>query len=110
MKIEQEVRGRSLIIRLGGELDVKSAPEFREATEAALDRHSSNHLILNLENVSFVDSSGLGAILGRYRRLQQGGGRMSLVAPAPNVRRVMELSGLFKIMPVFRAEERALEG
>ncbi len=110
MKIEQEARGRTLIIRLGGELDVKTAPEFRETTEAAIDRHAPNHLVLNLGEVSFVDSTGLGAILGRYRRLQQSAGRMSLVAPAPNVRRVMELSGIFKIMAAYRSEERALEG
>ncbi|HEY3316556.1 MAG TPA: anti-sigma F factor antagonist [Bacillota bacterium] len=110
MKIEQEVRGRTLIIRLGGELDVKTAPEFRETTEAALERHAPNHLLINLDGVSFIDSTGLGAILGRYRRIQQGGGRMSLVAPSPNVRRVMELSGIFKIMPAYRSEERALEG
>lgn len=109
MKIEVERRGETLIVRCQGELDLHTAIQFREEVEAYLQRYKTIcNLILNLDGVSFVDSSGLGVILGRYKEIRQRGGQMILVHLQPQVHRVFELSGLFKIMTLRRSEEEAL--
>ncbi len=66
MLVEEEFTRGHVILRLNGELDLDSADEFRRRAEDALERHGSRRLIVNMRKVSFIDSSGLGAILGRY--------------------------------------------
>jgi stage II sporulation protein AA (anti-sigma F factor antagonist) len=97
-----------LIARVQGELDYCSAPAFRTAVEARLDETEALHLILNLEGLTFVDSSGLGALLGRYRRMVKAGGTVSLVGVSDQARRILEQAGIFRIIPVFKSEEQAV--
>jgi len=68
-----------------------------------------NNLILDATEISFIDSSGLGALLGRYKLIQQKGGRMSIFGVKPSVFRILELSGILKIIPIFTTESLALE-
>ena len=109
MKIEQEVCDGSVILRLDGELDLASADPFRNAADRALAATGSRRLILNLEGVTFIDSSGLGAILGRYRRISQAGGKMGIIGAAPQVLTILELSGILKIIPLYDSEGQALK-
>lgn len=109
MTAETRKMGRCLVVRLAGELDLHTAAEFREAVERRLDADESlTNLVLNLNRVDFVDSSGLGAILGRYKRISQRGGQVYLVRVGPRVRRIFELSGLFKILAEAGTEEEAM--
>lgn len=100
MKIDFEAGRNQLTVRLVGELDEHTATQFREAVEARLDEDEGRDLLLDLGAVSFIDSSGLGAILGRYKRISQTERRMAFVAASPQVRRILELSGLLKIIPL----------
>lgn len=104
MRIEWEARGGNLVVRLKGELDLLTADEFRRTVEEALDRTGARNLYLNLEGVTFIDSSGLGVILGRFKRISQMKGRMGIIGPTPAVRPILELSGIFRIMPVLESE------
>ncbi len=109
MSAEARKMGRSLVVRLAGELDLHTAIQFREVVESRLDADDSlTSLILNMSRVEFVDSSGLGAILGRYKRISQRGGQVYLVRVQPRVRRIFELSGLFKILSEAASEEEAV--
>lgn len=107
MKIDSEIAQDTVIMRLSGELDVHTAEIFKASADEFLDKGYSN-VILNLEEVSFIDSSGLGAILGRYKRISSNDGRMVIVKPKPHVRQVLELSGLRKIIPIYYSEKTAL--
>lgn len=98
----------NLVIRLGGELDLLVAEEFRNKLEQALADYPDKNILLNLKQVSFIDSSGLGVILGRYRKINLLGTQMALIEMQPQVKKIMELSGLFKIMAHFDSEEDAL--
>ena len=109
MRIEHEVSERGILVRLAGELDVASADAFRNTADRLLAATGSMRLFLNLEGVTFIDSSGLGAILGRYKRISQMNGRMGIIGAAPQVRTILELSGILKIIPLFDSEARALE-
>ncbi|NLW06398.1 MAG: anti-sigma factor antagonist [Clostridia bacterium] len=94
------MEGKELWARLKGELDMHSADELRRELEASLDHARPEVLLLDMEGVSFIDSSGLGVILGRYRRLKKQGGRMVICRPKPQVLRLLQLSGLDKIMTI----------
>lgn len=109
MLIETERIGPNLIVRVDGELDLVTSPLFREKVEKKLNQYEMiKHLILDLRKVNFIDSSGLGAILGRFKRLSQQGGRLSAVNVSPQVRRIFELSGLLKIMEIYNDRQQAL--
>lgn len=104
VQLEISVQGTSLVVRITGELDVLTAEQFRRQVEAALERHRARNLYLNLSGVTFIDSSGLGAILGRYKRVRQAGGRMALVSPTRAIRPVLEMAGLYRLMEVLDSE------
>jgi stage II sporulation protein AA (anti-sigma F factor antagonist) len=80
----------------------------RSAIENELKKGLYTNLILNLKGLDFMDSSGLGVILGRYKRVSQLGGKMILCSVQPSVQKIMEMSGLFKILPFFDDEKSAI--
>jgi stage II sporulation protein AA (anti-sigma F factor antagonist) len=106
--LDLECQGQTLIARLAGELDLQVADDLRARLDEALDQTGAANLVLNLEKVSFMDSSCLGVILGRYKRVAGNQGEMAFVAAPPRVRRVLELSGLFRIGKEFPNEKAAL--
>lgn len=108
LKIELEVKQDVLCIRLSGELDHHSADELRDRTVNAIENNNIHHIVLNLENLSFMDSSGLGVILGRYKQIKQLNGEMVVCAISPPIQRLFDMSGLFKIIRLEPTEENAL--
>ncbi|MBO8129859.1 MAG: anti-sigma factor antagonist [Peptococcaceae bacterium] len=109
MQVELEVNGRCLIARLSGEIDLNVADNLRAQLEQALnDNPNVRHLIFNTRNVSFLDSSGLGVILGRYKRISTHGGKMAFTGLQDPVRKVLELSGVTKLSYQFSTEEEAV--
>jgi stage II sporulation protein AA (anti-sigma F factor antagonist) len=108
--IETERVGTNLIVTVDGELDLETSPEFRNLVEAKLDQYQTiTHLILDLKKVNFIDSSGLGVILGRFKRISQDGGRMSAINVSDQLKRIFELSGLLKIMNIYNDRKQALD-
>ncbi len=108
--IETERIGSNLVVTIDGELDLETSPEFRKVIEEKLDSYKTiRHLILDLKKVHFIDSSGLGVILGRFKRITQDGGRMSAVNVSDQVKRIFELSGLLKIMNIYPDRKDALD-
>ncbi len=109
MRIETKRLGKTLVVRCSGELDLAAAADFRRMVDAELaEWESLRDIVLNLGQVTFVDSSGLGAILGRYKRIQQRGGRMVLVEVPSVLRKLLEFSGIFKLLPTRASEDEAL--
>ena len=108
MQLDMEHRQDTLVVRLGGELDLGVADKLRLTLDKELFQGKIRHLIINLSRVTFMDSSGLGVILGRYKRLTHQGGKVVLVGAQPPVKRILELSGLLQIMEDFPDEAKAL--
>lgn len=102
-------KDRVLLVRLEGELDHHSAARLRADVEKEIESGLVKHLVLNLEHLSFMDSSGLGVILGRYKQIRANGGEMVVCAISPAVHRLFEMSGLFKIVRLEANEQFALE-
>lgn len=109
LKVSMEMERNTLIVRLAGELDHHTSDQVREKIEAELDKGIINNLVFNLEELSFMDSSGLGMMLGRYKKVRQLDGKMSLCCLKPNVYKIFELSGMFKILTVYETENEAIK-
>lgn len=91
-----------LWVKPDGELDMATADEFREALTDALTAGGFRHLWLDLSAVTFIDSSGLGVLLGRFRALQPLGGSIIITKPNEQVYRLLVASGLHRIMEIDR--------
>ncbi|HHU33281.1 MAG: anti-sigma F factor antagonist [Zhaonellaceae bacterium] len=108
MNIKTRVEQNALIVTVFGELDLVIAEQFKAVIEKELENLKINTLILDLKEVTFIDSSGLGAILSRYKMLSEKHGRMALINPQPAVKRILELSGILRIINIYEDLNRAL--
>ncbi|MBA2873322.1 stage II sporulation protein AA (anti-sigma F factor antagonist) [Anoxybacillus caldiproteolyticus] len=104
-----EVRHDVLLIRLSGELDHHTAEELRAKVTDMIEKEQIRHIVLNLEHLTFMDSSGLGVVLGRYKQIKNLGGEMIVCSISPTVKRLFEMSGLFKIIRLESDEQFALK-
>jgi stage II sporulation protein AA (anti-sigma F factor antagonist) len=109
LKIDMETKHDVLCIRLSGELDHHTADELREKAITVIEKNEIRHIVLNLEHLAFMDSSGLGVILGRYKQIKQVHGEMVVCAISPAIQRLFDMSGLFKIIKMELTEEFALQ-
>ncbi|MDA1474995.1 anti-sigma F factor antagonist [Bacillus changyiensis] len=107
--IDFNVKESVLCIRLTGELDHHTAEALRKKVNEHLQKNKICHIVLNLGELSFMDSSGLGVVLGRYKEIKQLGGEMIVCAISPSVKRLFDMSGLFKIIRLEQSEQHALE-
>lgn len=100
MTIVHTVQGNRITVAVSGDLDLKTAGPLRETLDRLLDRYRDKQLVLDLAEVDFVDSSGLGVILGRYRKMKGEGRTLAITGVKPSVRVVMEFAGLPAIIPI----------
>lgn len=108
MNLKVKHYGSTLRVLVSGELDMKVADKFRRALDAGLNRYPESDLLLDLSGVGFIDSSGLGVILGRYKRVIKEGRVIAICGAQPQVQRILELSGIMKIIGVYTTESDAL--
>ncbi len=98
MGFNTEQIGNTLVVKLNGEIDQHCTSEIRDEIDREVDIKNVSTLIFDLGDVTFMDSSGLGMIMGRYKKLKAMGGKLMLVRPRPQVDRVLELSGIKKLL------------
>jgi len=101
---------RNLIVRLGGELDHHSAAAAKDAIDAQISSLSAKNVIFDMSRLTFMDSSGIGMIIGRYKLASAFGGGVRLAGASPGVLRLIEISGLQKIIRHYPTLDEALAG
>ena len=94
-----------LLCRPVGAIDAFSVSEFRAAVAAV---PSATSLVVDLSGVSFLDSAGLGALIGAVRRLRQLGGEVTIAAPRPLIARVLHTTGFDRIVSIFASVGEAV--
>ena len=97
MRYETEQIGGALVVKLYGEIDQHCVSEIRDDIDRQIAIRNINSWIVDLGGVEFMDSSGIGMIMGRYKNMVSRGGKMMLVRPQPQVDKVLELSGIKKL-------------
>jgi stage II sporulation protein AA (anti-sigma F factor antagonist) len=108
LEIQMEHHRKALIVRLRGELDHHTAEVLKAQMEAAILKQEVSHVILSLKELEFMDSSGIGVIIGRYKQVMAKGGKMVVCDVNPHVYRLFEMSGMFKILTFQENERHAL--
>ena len=94
------------MLALHGDLDLNTAPSLRLALIEAID--ARERVVVDLEGVDFIDSAGLGVLLGGLKRAKDTGGDVLLVATGQNVVRVLELTGLTRAFAIHPSRAAAL--
>ena len=97
-----------LILRMKGELDDVSVTDLRIRITKYIDNYKINHLILNLSELTFLDSSGIGFIIGRYHQLKKNNGDITISNINRDIEKIIYVSGLAKICKIRESEEACL--
>ncbi|GMA60681.1 anti-sigma F factor antagonist [Alicyclobacillus fastidiosus] len=109
MSVNSRYENGVLVISLQGELDHHAVEQMRDDIEEQLAHSDYQGLVMSFRNIDFMDSSGLGLILGRFRSVSQRGGQMALCEVGPSLKKLFEMSGLLKVLPLYEAEDVAVQ-
>ena len=107
-----DTAGSILSIRIRGEIDHHTAAAIRQGIDATLFEKRPKTLILDLSAVGFMDSSGLGLIMGRYSVMKELGGEMTVWDPSPETRAILTLAGMERLVKIVypQGEEPTADG
>ncbi|MBE6839159.1 MAG: STAS domain-containing protein [Ruminococcus sp.] len=97
MAVRTETDGKSVIAYISGEIDHHSAAAIRKVIDSEIEKNAANLLTLDFSDVTFMDSSGIGLVMGRYRLIKGYNGKVIVQNPPAAIKRVMRLSGIDKI-------------
>lgn len=108
--IHYEIRRNCLIVYVTQELDHHAVTSLREQSDKLIDAGNVRHIIFDFQDVDFMDSSGIGLIMGRYKRVMFRGGSAAVSHVGEEVERIFRLSGLYKIIEKYTTPEEAVQG
>ena len=100
MSVDISVNGEVTTAYLCGEIDHHSAASIRAAIDNAAELNMPSLLVLDFTRVSFMDSSGIGLVMGRYRNLVRRGAKLHITGTSPQIYKVMRLSGIEKLSTI----------
>ncbi len=98
MEIKIENIGTTLVAKLEGELDHHTAPILRDTLDREISLNNTVNIVLDFDGITFMDSSGIGVIVGRYKQISARGGKVMVIRVKPQVDKIFEISGLKKIL------------
>ena len=108
MHIKFTNRGTTLIIRIIGELDHHTAEYVRQKIDGELLKSTTRNIIFDFSELSFMDSSGIGVIIGRYKNILKLNGKAAVVNTNDQIMRILDMSGILKIIPVYKSLDDAV--
>ncbi len=98
MDIKVEAIGTTLVVKLYGEIDHHTASEIKTVIDKELMLKNIINIVMDFDGVTFMDSSGIGMIVGRYKQITARGGKMMIIRVKPQVDKILEISGLKKVL------------
>ncbi len=104
----RETDGDCNIVELAGEIDVYTSPKVKDALGELIDRGVYN-LVIDLEKVRYIDSTGLGVLIGGLKRVREHGGTVNLVCTNPQIKKIFDITGLVKIFGIYDSEDAAMK-
>ncbi len=100
---------RATVVEVAGEVDLHSAPQLRAEIGRAIEQSAPPRIVVDLAGVTFLDSTGVGVLVGALKRAREAGGLLHFCNPQPRVCRVFEVTGLLGALPLFATRDEALE-
>ena len=107
LSLETHQEKNRTIIEVGGEIDVYTAPKLREAITSLVDE-GQRDLIIDLEKVEFMDSTGLGVLVGGLKRVRTHEGSLELVCTQERLLKIFRITGLGKVFAIHSSQAEAL--
>ena len=95
------------ILNVCGDVDVYTSPKVKESINALIEKEIYN-IVVNLEDVRYVDSTGLGVWIGALKRVKEHNGNIVLVCTNPQIKKIFQITGLVKIFSIFANNEDAI--
>jgi stage II sporulation protein AA (anti-sigma F factor antagonist) len=109
MLLKFEKSGRNLIIIMAGELDHHSAENVRIKIDNNIETMGFPNLIFDFSELNFMDSSGIGVIIGRYKKVSEYDGKVGIINMRSNIRKVFELGGIFNLIKEYKNYDEAVQ-
>jgi anti-sigma B factor antagonist len=107
MEINRRESGEIIIFDINGEIDLYNAPEIKDKIKDEMNKNKVN-IIINLDKVSYIDSSGIGVLISSLSNLKKVGGALKLINVYASVRKVFELTKLTSFFDIYDSEADAL--
>lgn len=108
MKLQTKIIEDSLLVKIIGELDHHTSEDIRNQLDSLLDLTSIKNIVFDLSQMSFMDSSGVGMFMGRYKKIKARNGMPIMIAIQNSNRRLLEMSGLFNIYQEYADYDEAM--
>ena len=99
LSLSTRTEGDRTVVEVGGEIDVYTAPKLREQL-VDLVADGKYHLVVNMENVDFLDSTGLGVLVGGLKRVRAHEGSLRLVCTQERILKIFRITGLTKVFSI----------
>jgi len=106
-RIAYETKGETMVIHIGGEIDHHSAVSVRTEIDEEIAIKRPQKVLLELSSVDFMDSSGLGLIMGRFALVSRYGGSLAVLDPSAAVLKIMKLAGMERMISVLRTKTKS---
>jgi anti-sigma B factor antagonist len=103
----RELGDQAQAVEVIGEIDVYTSPKVKEIISELIEK-GNYQLVVNLEGVRYIDSTGLGVLIGALKKVREKDGSISLVCTNPQIKKIFNITGLVKIFGIYRSEEEAL--
>ncbi|EOD01507.1 anti-sigma F factor antagonist [Caldisalinibacter kiritimatiensis] len=109
MQLNFKVIDKTLVISFNGELDHHMADEVRTKIDSYYVEKSLKNIVFDLKGLNFMDSAGIGLIMGRYKIASQNGGKIYLINASSRVKKILNMSGMMKIVKIYDSLNDALD-
>ena len=100
MSVSIVAKGEVVTAYLSGEIDRHTAAEMRTEIDNSVEEHKPTLLVLDFKNVSFMDSSGIGLVMGRYKTISELDGELAIINTSPGIGKVMRLAGMERLAKI----------
>ncbi len=107
LSLSTRTEGDRTVVEVAGEIDVYTAPKLREQL-VELVNDGNYHLIVDMEGVEFLDSTGLGVLVGGLKRVRAHDGSLRLVCTQERILKIFRITGLTKVFPIHSSVEEAI--
>jgi anti-sigma B factor antagonist len=108
LSLASRTEGDKTVVSVGGEIDVYTAPKLREQI-VQLVEEGRYHLVVDMEDVEFLDSTGLGVLVGGLKRVRAHDGSLRLVCTQERILKIFRITGLTKVFPIHSSVAEAVE-
>ena len=107
LSLSTRTEGEQTVLEVGGEIDVYTAPKLREQFTQLVDE-GRHEIVVDLESVAFLDSTGLGVLVGGLKRVRAHEGSLRLVCNQERILKIFRITGLTKVFPIHTSVEEAV--